>query len=154
RKGSNQENIAVVDTKRQPALALIGDTELLLCVLENNEGNHAELIELALAIRDGKKPNALTGGLKTELKKIPARAIGMLVGDVPETARQDLQRSSGASPRKILAFLERAISGVDFQLEGQFDNDGDAKAFVASISKGRQDALDGLKNAPANLPPG
>src|SRR5262249_22806750 len=154
RKGSNQESIAESTTDGQPALALIGDTEFLMCGSEKMPGNHAEVLDIALAIRDGKKPNLLTGALKTELKKVPAKALGLMIGDVPEGVRQALERGSGAAPRKILARLERAVTGLDFQLDAQFNSEGDAKAFVASVSKGRQDALDGLKNAAANVPPG
>lgn len=127
----------------QPGIALVGNTDLLiggdLAAQNENTATVRKLLE-----KRGGKENAAQGLLKARLKKAPANAIGLLVGDLPEDIRR-LGRSNGTEPRTIDAFLEPTIAGLDFTVNVGMNGADGAKTAVAMISKGRTDAIKTLK---------
>jgi hypothetical protein len=139
---------------RPPAMALVGDHDFVIAGFEGNNNNHADLIEQMLVHREKKDANAATGNLKAELNKIPAKAVGFLVGTLPAEPRNHFQQMMGAFPKKVSGYMERIPTGLDLVLEGGLDNDNEAKSFIQSAGKLRTDAMTALQNNLQNAPPG
>ena len=138
---------------KEPALALIGDHDLVLAGF-NSGGNDQEVLDQALALRDKKQDAAPSAALKTRLAKTPAQALGYLAGEVPDEVRRGFSQGFGACPKKILAYVDRAGGGIDFILQGGMDDEAQAKTFVQAVSKMRMDAINALDKAPAFPVPG
>ncbi len=136
-----------------PAMALVGDNDFVIAGFEGNNNNHVELIEQMLVHREKKDANAATGNLKAELNKIPAKAVGFLVGTLPAEPRNHFQQMMGAFPKKVSGYMERIPTGLDLVLEGGLDNANEAKTFIQSAGKLRTDALNALQNNLQNAPP-
>ena len=86
---------------RSPVIMLVGNTDLLIVTTEDrvNPGKRDDLVQDVLAVRAKKKPNAAAGPLKDRLAKVPDKAVGFLVGDMPEglklRARPRISRRAG-----------------------------------------------------------
>jgi hypothetical protein len=139
-----------------PAFALVGDTDFLIAGYEDNQANHAEVIEQILKIRAGTQPDALKGPLAGELKKISAEAIGLVLGDLPQEVRQGLMIGGPfqSFPDRMQVEIKPGAKGsVDIHFQGKFGNANAAKAFADSVATLRKQGIEALKNPPP-LPPG
>jgi hypothetical protein len=143
----------IANSGRDPAIALVGDHDVLLAGF-NYSGKHEELIEQALAMRQTKQANAATGGLRATLDKLPAKAVGYMVGEFPDGVRRELQRQLGAFPKKVVAYAEHAATGIDLFVQAGLEDGEQAKTFVQAIGKLRMDGLDALQKAPPIPVPG
>ncbi len=143
----------MVSQGRGPAMALVGDTDLLIAGY-GGQGKDDEVLEQALTQREQKQANAGTGKLKAALAKIPAQAVGYLVGEFPEELRTGLKQGLGAFPKKVSARLERVGPGIDVIVEGEMDDTAQAKTFIQTAGKLRNDALDSLQKLPPAALPG
>jgi len=158
--GKDEEDVYVLTTKDRgaPVFALVDGTlcgtDVFVVGHERFDADHKSLLKTALDVRAGKKPSVLKRDLKAELKKVSDKAIGFIVGEVPEALQQEGKRGIGAMPKKVIATLERGDKAMDLKVEGFLDNADDAKTFVAAVSKGRDEALAMLKNFPPDLAPG
>ena len=146
KKGSKGEAILLVSHPHPPAFAFIGDHELLMCGFDGNNAGNEELVNSALEIRDGKKPNVLKGPLAKPLQGIPAQANGGGTGAVPEELQRELARSPvGVSPVSITAFVTRVPGlGVEINLRGTMANEDEAKTSAERLKgfiKQGQEAL-------------
>ena len=110
-----------------PAIMLIGNTDLILTFYEGfgygNKGKNEDLVQELLDVRAKKKPNAMTGKLKDRLAKIPEKAVGLLVGDVPTELKVELQREFEAVPDNVLAYLLATDKGLEAYGEGSMANE-------------------------------
>jgi hypothetical protein len=152
-QGPKGESITTLLKPNQaPALALIGDTDLVLAGFENNQANHEDLITKVLELRAGKLQNAGAGALKTELAKIPEKACGLVVGRVPGAV------ADGAPfpmPVMVNGHMLRVRNALDFKLAGSMANNDDAEKLVATVSQFRTQGINGLKQlqgAPVPIP--
>src|SRR5262249_47035603 len=125
--------ITTMREPNSPVLMLIGDTELLV-VGREKLGKDDELADTVLAIRAGKKPNANTGKLKDRFAKIPNKAMGFVVGEVPEGMKRELRFVFDPVPNNILAFVERAQQGLDVQVQTTMSGRDDGDKLVQKIS--------------------
>lgn len=147
--------IAILQERNGPPVAFIGDTDFVFTGYNRPRDNHRELFDLLLAVRAGKKPSALKGGLKDALSKTSAKASGFLVGAVPEEVRRDLARGPRGFPvvpTSLHAELFRTKEGLHLQVKAVLPNAQDAKAFTQAVGRLRQQALDELKKIPAEVP--
>jgi hypothetical protein len=134
-----------------PGILLVGNTDLLVGVFEKGGPlvDHVEVAEQMLAVRSGKEKSALAGKLAKSLQKVPERAAGFLVGDLPPEVRTNLTRgpdSLHALPSLMLATLQRAKGGLEVQWEGDFPDAKQAATFAEDVTKLRQKALTGLQH--------
>lgn len=127
----------------QPGVALLGNTDLIVGGDLTPQSDNTAIVQKLLENRDSNK-NAARGALLARLKKAPAGAVGLLVGDLPDDLRQ-LARSGVAEPRSIDAFLEPTVAGLDFTIGVGMNNADGAKTAVAMISKGRAAGVKLLK---------
>ena len=112
-----------------PVLMLVGNTDLVMVVQERvyvkpakgqpapEQPKGEDLVQHVLDARSKKKPNAAAGKLKDSLAKVPDKAVGLLVGDIPEDLKREFTRAFDAAPPKIIAFMERTPLGLDVQAE-------------------------------------
>jgi hypothetical protein len=149
-------NIIVINADQAgggPAFAIVGDRDFVVAGFDDaRPGNHEALLREALTIRDKKQGAAPSVALKATLAKVPARAVGYLVGDLPEEFRKGAARKLSAMPKGIVAYLDPtyldpAATGLDFVLKGTMEDEAQAKAFIQTASKLRMDALKSLENA-------
>jgi hypothetical protein len=138
---------------RGPAIALIGDRDFVVAGSSRGD-NDEEVLAQVLELREKNQANAAGRRLKTALDKIPAKAVGYLVGEFPEESRRTAGREFGAFPKSITAYIEKAAVGMDLIMHGTMDNDDQAKTFVETTSKLRMKGLDALQNPPPVPIPG
>jgi hypothetical protein len=142
--------------KRAPACALIGDTDLLICRYEGSGGeeNSLEVLEEALDVQAGNKAGILKGSYAVKLKKMPAGALAVLMGEVPEQLRQEMVRGPGspfkAVPKSVTAVITRTRS-INIDWHGTMTDADDARAFAESVSDLKKMAVVGLKQLPPQL---
>jgi hypothetical protein len=146
---------------QSPVIMLVGNSDMLVVFNEGGFGQnkkHDELVQEVLTARSQKKPNAAAGKLKDQLAKVPDKAVGLLVGDIPDELKRDFDRAFGATPSKVIAFMERVPQGLDVQVEAGMINADDAGKAVQKIAALRKEGIDELKKAmqqplPAGAPP-
>ena len=141
-----------------PAIMLIGNTDLILTFYEGfgygNKGKNEDLVQELLDVRAKKKPNAMTGKLKDRLAKIPEKAVGLLVGDVPTELKVELQREFEAVPDNVLAYLLATDKGLEAYGEGSMANEEAAGKLVQKIGGLRKEGIAGLQKVMQQpLPP-
>ena len=124
-KGPRGETITTLSKPNQDlAIALIGDTDLVLAGYQKDAADHQELIVKMLDIRAGKAQHAGEGSLKMELAKVPAKACGLLVGRVPAEASQG---APFPMPVMINAHLQRVENAIDLQLAVRMTDEQDSQ---------------------------
>jgi hypothetical protein len=132
-----------------PAIALVGDRELLLgsypleftgrAVVK--KGDNLEILERMLDLR-GKGAGALGGNLNVDLATIPADANVVIVGDLP------IEKNPGPvpAPLKFAVHAKRIVGGIDIHARGVMANEADAKTLLAAAGKLRDLGLQQMKN--------
>jgi hypothetical protein len=162
RKGPGGEPITVFDDRqRGAAFAAIGDTDVLVAGYPGARGpgvqplNQLEVVDEAVDVRAGKKASLLTGPYAGTLKGVSANASGLLIGDLPESWRQEMTRGRGNPFRGFVqnfnVVLTRNAKGVRIRFTGGAASAKEAKGFVDGVNAGKQLALDGLRQLPQFL---
>lgn len=132
---------------RPPVIMLVGNSDLLFVGHEGNAGDHEALAQEVLAVRGKKKPSAAEGKLKDQLAKVPDKAVGMLVGDLPEEFKRNLAREFDTVPGKVMAYVERTDKGLDFQGEAGLADAEAAGKLLQKIAGLRKDGIAELQKA-------
>jgi hypothetical protein len=142
------------DRDRPPAMAILGDSDLIMCGFERDRGaNHRDLVDKVLAVRAGKQGSVLKGNLKDALGKLSDKASGLMAGDLPDELRRDVMRGFlGTFPRSIRGEMFRTKDGMDLHLTGTLGSADDAKAFTQGVTALKQSGLQGLNNPPREIP--
>jgi hypothetical protein len=151
--GPSGEAITIIDHQdEQPAIALIGDTDMLACGITSKEGRGKQgtILDQALQVMAGKKDNLVKGPYGRTLKSAPARASGLLIGDLPERWTKVTGRGSPFQgfPQHFNVTMTRNAKGMKVRVTGSAANAKEAKAFVDSVHKLKQQGIDGLNKLP------
>jgi hypothetical protein len=156
-KGPNGEPITILNLKKNgPAIAFIGDTDLIFGGYPEatRREDHVRVIEEMLQVRAGKQPNLLKGAYAGTLKNSPARAQGLLIGDLPERWRSEVTGRGSpfrAMPQDFNLSWTRTAKGLEVRFTGNGANAKEAKAFVESVDQLREQAIKGLKELPDRI---
>ena len=126
------------------AVVLIGNTDMIIVGYQKFDGKHDDLIAELLAVRAKKKPHA-AGNLKDRLAKIPDRAIGFLVGDLPGEWKG--QMGLDPVPTKISAYVEAAPMGLEVKVETVMKDGAEAGKFVGKVGALRKEGIATLQQA-------
>ena len=151
KKGPRGEPITFITFEQPPTFVLIGDTEVLIAGHGVRKEGNSELAELALAVRDGKKPSMLKGPLGKLLEEAAPEASGLILGEIPAIARAELARTPvGVTPHQFTLECARDGTGEGFALRfrGHMDNEADAKRLAGSFKDLVKTGLDEIKNQP------
>ncbi len=158
RVGPAGETIRVLTCNQDnPAITIIGSSEILVGGYppEFNRGpakkNHQEILDRVLAQRGNKTSQGpLQGMLKADFAKVPADASTLVVGILPKEMRDGPM----PMPMKVVAYGKRAAGGIDLQAFGALADEAAAKGFIEMVGKGRDEALQNLKQVQAQpMPP-
>ncbi len=155
-KGPNGEPIIHAHHgTRPPVMAFIGNTEMVVCGFEGNDGDHASLVEQVLEIRAGKKPGLAKGPFGDTVKAVPPNASVFMIGLVPEEIRRELGRELaflGGIPKSVSAHLIKG-KALEVQFIGSFEDADEAKKFAegAAMAKGLAVAFLNDPKPPLNL---
>jgi hypothetical protein len=128
-------------------IVLIGHTDMVVITSEKLDADHKPMVADLLAIRGKKKPHAASGNLKERLAKIPDKAIGFLVGDLPGDIKEEIHGVLDPIPAKFSAYVERAPMGLDVKAETVLKDGEEAGKFVAKVAALRKEGIEGLKKA-------
>ena len=129
-----------------PAVAIVGDAEIWIAGfppevrkkgVKAAEIDHRPALDEMLALRSKPGKSVLQGGLKERFAKIPAEATSLLVGMVPKEMRQ----APFPMPVMIEAHGVPSVGGLDLKITGEMEDEDKAKAFVQTVSQGRDAAL-------------
>jgi hypothetical protein len=138
-KGPQGEAVTLLSGARPPAIAFIGDTEMVVAGPGGDEAGVAlEILQQVLEIRAGKKPSVVQGPFAEALRGSPTNGQGLLMGALPEGLRQELQRSPfGAAPQSIALDLlpGKAGDGFEVRFRGTMAKADEAKQFAAAARK-------------------
>jgi hypothetical protein len=143
--------ITTMNDQFGPALAFIGDTDLLLAFYASALGgaqdkNHLELIDKQLAVRAGKEKSVLKSAVLDRQPKLAPAAVGLLVGDLPEQLRRNpFQNANLPGPKSVRIEVLRAREGVDVCFRAALENPEEAKNFVQTLGGLRTTGLVALK---------
>ena len=152
-QGPNGEPITIVSGPHPPAFAIVGDGDLIMAGYEGNKKS-LEVVEQALQVRSGRKPNLLSSSYADWLKNVPAGAQGVFMGELPEDMRRELTGGGqlfSAFPHRVNLSLTQG-KDVVLRFQGNLENADEAKSFIESFSKARQLGIQGLDNLPPQLP--
>jgi hypothetical protein len=151
-KPAQGEPITLISQNGPPALALIGNSEMIVAGYESGLGNNLEVVQDVLDVRAGRKASLVAGPLADELKSVPSNASGLLMGEIPEHVRKELTRGGPfkAVPYRISADVTRE-KDLAVRCRGTFGSAADAKAFTESVAELRKQASDGLKQLPPQI---
>jgi hypothetical protein len=134
------------DANRPPVFMLVGDTDFLIVGFQDDRAKHADLVAEVLEARSKKKPNAASGALKERLAKVPDKAVGFVVGNVPDEMKRELAREFNPIPANVIAFMERAQQGLDLHVETTLPNAEDAGKLVQKIGDLRKQGTKALED--------
>jgi hypothetical protein len=157
RKGSKGETITILSQENQaPVFAFIGETDLIIAGHKDNAGNHMEVLEQLLEVRDGKRASVLQAGPFVEnLKKVPDHAHGVFAADINDALYKQLaQAPFTAFPRKVFLDATRTPA-VTVRVQATARDANEAKAFVLGYNQLKEQGLEALKKIPneVKLPP-
>lgn len=136
------------------ACVLIGNTDMVVVSYEQFERRHDELVEEVLAVRAKKKPHAAAGALKDRLAKVPDKAIGFLVGDLPASMKEELGKLVEPMPANFSVYAERTEQGIELKLEAALKDGVETGKFTEKVGALRKEGIDGLQKAMKAPPPG
>jgi hypothetical protein len=153
-KGPKGESILVISAeKRPPVIALIGDTDFIIAGCEGDDEDHRAVLQQVLEVRAGKQLNLTTGPLGGSLRRAPAGAFALVMGDPPAEMRRDFTR--GNSPLKVLPQTSTLYAtrnkGLTIGFEAKMSKPEEAKEFAAAVGQLKQMGIDGLKQIPDEL---
>jgi hypothetical protein len=153
KKGLRGEAITVLNQENSPpAVALIGDSDLLMAGYMSDAIDSAALMDKALAVRDGGRPGLLTGPLGKTLGDVPPGACGLVRGVLPREWVVSLVRSPiGAAPRQValdLVLPAAADAALDLRARGTFDDEAGARKFADALRGEVKQVADILKEQP------
>ncbi|MCI0680852.1 MAG: hypothetical protein L0Y71_02010 [Gemmataceae bacterium] len=152
-KGPGGETLTtLLKPNNAPALMLIGDSELVVAGYQKEQANHEDLLAKVLELKGGKGRHAGQGVLKAELAKVPPKACGLVVGSLPAEAAQG---APFPMPVMITGHLLRVRNALDVNVAGHMAGNDEALQLVKTVSQGRQQGIDSLKQlqgAPIPVP--
>jgi hypothetical protein len=138
---------------RPPAIAVVGDSDLIMAGFEGDQGDHAALLQQVLNARAGRQANLTTGPLGASLKRVPAQTFAVILGEPPEGMRRDLTRAGSpitALPQTFLLDLTRD-KNMAIRFEGTMAKPEEARALAETAQQLKQKAIDYLKEIPADF---
>jgi hypothetical protein len=138
-----------------PCIGLIGETDFVLAGYGQQKNDKSqELVKQMLELRAGKKENVTSGPLADLLKKIPDKANGAMVGELPEAVREKMVKNKGplsAFPGRFLISMKRDKT-IAFQGQGVFKEADQAKVFAGNLENLKTQGQDLLKAPPPGMP--
>ena len=134
------------DRNGPPVIMLVGDTDVLIVGYQDDRAKHDELVTEVLEARAKKKPNAAAGPLKDRMAKIPDKAVGFVVGNVPDEMKRELGFVFNPIPTNMTAFMDRAQQGLDVFAETTLPNAEDAGKLVQKIGDLRKEGTKSLED--------
>jgi hypothetical protein len=153
RKGPRGEPIVIRTSENvPPALAFIGQTDVIIAGYQEGKARSLEVIEELLECRAGKSKSVVSGPFAATLKKFSATATAAFVADVPASIRDKLLRGGPFKDLPSRVVFE-ATGGKEIRLQlGATMKDADEAAAAAkTICELRQQGLQALKDLPAEV---
>lgn len=131
-KAKDGTPISAIPTKSPPALAVVGDTDLVMAGYENNQGDHLAVVRHILGVRAG-AANATSGPLTKSLAMLPADARAVLVGQIPPKLGPGLPPVLGAlsQVRASVVLVDKPTPGALLQIEADAGSEAAAREAVA-----------------------
>jgi hypothetical protein len=151
RQGVNGEPITVLSWKEGPALALIGETDLVLAGHEDHP-RALDVLEQVLEVRAGRSPSLSDGRFAADLKALRSDARGALLGELPKDIRKKLADGGGplsVAPRQFVLYL-RGNRDLDLHFHGVMHDAGEAEALIENIATYTGQKIADLKQATRN----
>jgi hypothetical protein len=156
KKGPSGESVTVIHYGKPPALALVGNTDLLVCGFQGRRGKNKIVIDKALEVRAGNKESILKGSYARALQTSPSKASGVLIGELPERWRKELTGRGSpfrALPQHVQITFTRKAKVLTVRFTGSAENAKGAKAFADSVLSLKRMGLEALKKAPDVMKP-
>jgi hypothetical protein len=154
-KGPGGEPITFIYSKRPPAFAIVGDTDMIMCGYEGQEEGSIDLVKQALDVRAGKKPSVVKGAFAKDLEEAPADASGVGRGVPPPEIQTGIAQSPvGVSPLRVgLDVVNNNASGKGLvvSFRATMVNEADAKKFAEGMNTVFKMAREELKHVPPGV---
>lgn len=140
RRPGNEPITVLRGQEGQPAVAVIGNTDVVLAAAPESPGAEMAALDEALGVRARRWGGILLGPLARDLAEIPERASGLLAGELTEEESEELAKHSGlpAPPRHLLLHATVDETGsVDLRFRGRARTAGEAGDFVEGVRQWR-----------------
>ncbi|MCI0462382.1 MAG: hypothetical protein L0Z62_35975 [Gemmataceae bacterium] len=151
-RGPDQEPITFLRAADQPpALAVVGDSELLIAGYLDDQGDHLAVVREMLEVRSGKQRGVAAGPLAAQLKKTHPQTFILVAGDI--TKELGLGPIGGAPgidgkgtlPRTIVMETTRKAAGLDILVEAVMENAGDAQRLAEEATRGLREGIEEVR---------
>ncbi len=152
--GPDRELITTLRNGDQPpAIALVGDTEVLIAGPMNERGgpDSMALLREMLEVRAGKQRGVTSGPLAERMKKANPQTFILLAGDItkdlgfgPIGGAPGVD-GKGTLPKAVVAETIRKATGVEVLLEAVMENADDAQRLADEARKAIRDAIEDAK---------
>jgi hypothetical protein len=150
-----EPGIAVVrHENNQEAEALIGDTDLIVVNTEGKDPGAIQMLRTALEVRAGRMAGATAGDLGARLKKVSARAFGLVMGPVPKEPNLDGPFDVAfANPQSVELVLAPEGKGISVRLSAAMADADEAEQLAEAIDLQRKGYIIDLKELPPSVRP-
>jgi hypothetical protein len=135
---------------RPPAIAVVGDSEILVAGYMNDQGDHVGVLREMLEVRAGRQPSVTAGALASRLKKVNPQTFILLAGDISkELGLGPLGApgldGKGMMPKTVVMEATRKTTGLDIAVEAGMENEADAQRLADEASKSIRDAVEDVR---------
>ncbi|MGE3807838.1 MAG: hypothetical protein AB7K24_24505 [Gemmataceae bacterium] len=144
KKGEGGEAIRILSAPgKPPAFAFIGTGDLVMAGFNDNKEDHLAVLEEVLATR--KQGKSVVNAFANRLRKVPADASVLLMGDVNEQLQRSFERSPlPASPKTVYLFATLG-KNVTLNMGGDMPDADAAKGTTKVVDEFKQNALQLVK---------
>lgn len=148
-KGPKGLALLLIEGDMPPVVAIAGDSDIVFAGYEHNSEKHQEVMQRVLDIIKDGKPSIVTS--VADLKKVPANACGLLMGDVPERTKRTIAAEVlPALPRRLQLDATRG-KDIVLRVQATMDNADDAKKLADKVEELKKQGSEGLKMLPPQI---
>jgi hypothetical protein len=135
---------------RPPAIAVVGDSELLIAGFMDDRGDHMGVLREMLEVRAGRQPSVTAGPLADRLKKANPQTFIMMAGDISKDLGLGPFGAPGvdgktALPKTVAMEATRKAKGLDIAVDALMENEADAQRIADEAQRGIREAVEDIR---------
>jgi hypothetical protein len=131
------------DDERQLAVAVIGDSDLVVAAMPGAPGEGEAALERILEVRSGRQADVLRGPARADLEAVPGNTSALLVGELPEEMRSSLAKdleTPSFPHRVVLHVIVNQSADLDVRFRGLLRTPGEARSLAEDVRRRRDSA--------------
>ena len=155
--GRNETITYLRNIDQPPAIAVIGDTELLVAAFMEEKGDHMGVLFEMMDTRAGKRPSVVTGQLASRLKKVHPQTFILAAGDVTKDLGLGPIGAPGVDgkdlmPKGLVLEVTRKLRGLDLVTDLVMANADQAQELTNKANEGIREAIQEIRKETQRKP--